>query len=382
MSAKIEYGQIQGVLINDQLFDRQQFEGWFENNLNNVAENMDEFMKVVNSIEKTIQTIKIPKGQSYSITKFKRHFEKVEKLFRTNIFPGLGGTVSLMTTFDMGTSNQTTYFLDQENYILNKETDGLGRAFYLNSRDSIEALDSQINKYIKFNNALTNHLNNFSNQLKSKDLNEEDRIKMHAWAYYNMKKRYYAHRKDIGEGLHEHVSIADYFWGHGYQHGYIQEAFGAHLALKHPKYLAGQATSYFKHGVIEEHGGAGSDELFTLLKSTKGQISSQLSGDIVVIDSNGKIRFNIQSKASTLSNYEFSKTYTKFLNNALKFVDIAKQYLDNQGNLKPSTKKKYMDKLFKVFSTTAWVPIKKNIEKESSKVIEKKIIEPVFKNLT
>jgi hypothetical protein len=65
------------------------------------------------------------------------------------------------------------------------------------------------------------------------------------------------------------------------------------LALIHPNALVGERISQLKTSVIEEHGGFGDIGLFQLLASTKGNVKSQLSGDIVIIDPNSKVRFNI-----------------------------------------------------------------------------------------
>jgi hypothetical protein len=46
----------------------------------------------------------------------------------------------------------------------------------------------------------------------------------------------------------------------------------------------GRHIENLKKSVISEHGGPGSVDLFNLLAATKGNISSQLSGDIVVVD--------------------------------------------------------------------------------------------------
>jgi hypothetical protein len=96
-----------------------------------------------------------------------------------------------------------------------------------------------------------------------------------------MPERYKAFEKNNG---HRPVSIGRYFWGRGHMHGYAAEAFGTHLALIHPDALMGSHIENLKKSVISEHGGPGSVDLFNLLAATKGNISSQLSGDIVVVD--------------------------------------------------------------------------------------------------
>ena len=68
-----------------------------------------------------------------------------------------------------------------------------------------------------------------------------------------------------------------------------------------------------KQTVIDEHGGAGSYELFSLLNATKGQIAAQYGGDVIVLNKDNTIAFNIQSKASVSNYYGYQKKYTKYL---------------------------------------------------------------------
>jgi hypothetical protein len=93
-----------------------------------------------------------------------------------------------------------------------------------------------------------------------------------------MKNRFNANKNNTP------MSLARYFWGDGQIHGYISEAYGSHLALTHTNFLVDEHVTELKKSVIEEHGGRGSRGLFALLSSTKGNTSSQLSGDIVIVD--------------------------------------------------------------------------------------------------
>ena len=96
---------------------------------------------------------------------------------------------------------------------------------------------------------------------------------MRKWSYYNMKNRYKAFSRK-----HHHygsISIADYFWGKNSQvHGFILESYGTHLALMHPNAFLGQHVKNLKKSVIQEHGGPGSTDLFNILNSSKGNVSS------------------------------------------------------------------------------------------------------------
>ena len=105
------------------------------------------------------------------------------------------------------------------------------------------------------------------------------------------------------------MSLAQYFWGNGHIHGYAAEAYGTHLSLMHNNFIATEHATELAKSVITEHGGRGSRGLFNLLNSTKGNTSPQLSGDIVIVNPDGTVRFNIQSKASIKSSYNIYITY-------------------------------------------------------------------------
>jgi hypothetical protein len=94
-------------------------------------------------------------------------------------------------------------------------------------------------------------------------------------------------------GARPRPTIAKYFWGKTSNvHGYVAEAYGLHLALKHPDFRTLEAVK-LRSEVIAEHGGPGSFELFSLLNSTKGNVTSWLGGDIITVDKNGNIEYNI-----------------------------------------------------------------------------------------
>jgi hypothetical protein len=55
---------------------------------------------------------------------------------------------------------------------------------------------------------------------------------MYRWAYYNMRPRFEKWQ------FEEHpVNMDEYFWGLKNRHGYVNEAFGTHLALFHSEVL-------------------------------------------------------------------------------------------------------------------------------------------------
>jgi hypothetical protein len=102
---------------------------------------------------------------------------------------------------------------------------------------------------------------------------------MYKWAYENLIKRWKAMNN-----VPKPVTLAKYFWGSGKTQGYTAEAFGTHLAIMHPNFLKEEHENNLKRSVINEHGGAGNPNLFSLLASAKGNTMSQLSGDIVLVD--------------------------------------------------------------------------------------------------
>jgi hypothetical protein len=177
-----------------------------------------------------------------------------------------------------------------------------------------------------------------------------------------MKRRY------IENDGHTPMSLAKYFWGEGHIHGYTSEAYGSHLLLTHPNFLVDEHVAELKKSVIDEHGGKGSSNLYTLLASTKGNTSSQLSGDIVIIDGDGRVKFNVQSKASMKSSYGIYITYQKFLSNVYTFITIYKDW-DKKTELE---KEQDINFLFNAFSTTAWVPLKTKVESNLKKEIKNK----------
>jgi hypothetical protein len=125
------------------------------------------------------------------------------------------------------------------------------------------------------------------------------------------------------------MSLAEYFWGNGHIHGYVAEAYGTHLSLAHTNFMSMERVTELVKSVVEEHGGKGSRGLFNLLNATKGNTSSQLSGDIVIVNPDGTVRFNIQSKASIKNSYIIYTTYKNFLSKAYSFLSLYKNVAFN-----------------------------------------------------
>ena len=358
VNSKISYQSQQGVVLGDQFLGREDFAEAFRTMLKNsdgyvnLRYNLLQAKKIISIIQKG--------NKIETITEFTSDLEKIARLFSAFMM-GLGGDISLLTTFNMGKKSSQTYFLMQEED-LPSQMNEIGEKTYLNTLQALRDAQLGADKLQRLNNALKSHLNGFYRQLAaSKTQFESDYINMRIWSYYNMPERYKAFEKNDG---HHPVSIGRYFWGKGHMHGYAAEAFGTHLALIHPDALMGSHIDKLKKSVISEHGGPGSVDLFNLLASTKGNVSSQLSGDIVVVDGQGRVKFNIQSKASKYGAYEFTITDQKFLQKMMLFLDTYDKYANNQTQIEKAD----IDALFNAFSTNAWVPISQelanNIDKE------------------
>lgn len=362
----VKYELQSGVVLGKDFLDRAGFEKAFREMLQN-SESYINLRKNLAQARKIITIIK-QKQKIKTITEFTSELDEITNLFSQFMF-NLGGEISLLSTFNFGKGVDTDlYFLMREDELPSKKNE-VGEKTYLNTKQQLKNLKANGKNLQTFNNALKKHLDDFQIQLTSQNVQtEEDFYKMHNWAYYNIKKRYNYFKKNVKNT--SSVSIADYFWGKGQIHGFISESFGTHLALKHPNILQSDFNQKkFSKSVINELGGPGSVELFNLLKSSKGNTSSQLSGDIVVIK-NGQVQFNIQSKASLQTSYKFNITYKKFLNDMIFFLDTYEKYIGNEKNIK----KEDIDILFKKFSTEAWVPISKKLAKEIEETVEKQLI--------
>lgn len=364
----ISYQTQQGVILGDNFLDRKDFEEAFKQMLKE-SQKYEELRYNLANAKKIISIIK--KGKKVkTITEFTQDLEQIVTLF-SGFMMGLGGDISLLTTFNFGKKSAETYFLANEKDLPSSQN-AFGQKTYYNTLESLKQLQQQEKKLSILNKSLNSHLQGFYNQLTKRKLQtEEEYQRMRVWSYYNMPERYKSFEKKDG---HYPVSMGQYFWGKGHIHGYASEAFGTHLVLIHPNALMGSHISDLKRtSVITEHGGAGSTDLFDLLLSTKGNISSQLSGDIVLIDQEGKVLFNIQSKASRYGAYEFTITYKKFVEKMMLFLDTYDKYANNIDAIQ----KEDVDALFKAFSTQAWVPISKEvankIDQETNRLIEQGI---------
>jgi hypothetical protein len=95
------------------------------------------------------------------IAKFEKGLHDVAKAF-IDFMEGLGGTISLLTTFSFGKRSQRTYFLP-------KETDlpsaflSRGELFYINTRKSLVKLEKDVIGTKLLEENLKKHFREFSN---------------------------------------------------------------------------------------------------------------------------------------------------------------------------------------------------------------------------
>ena len=353
----VVYSPQKGIVLGDDFLDKDRFIQVFKDML----QDTDTYIYFRQEIAQAKRIISIiQKGNRIrSITEFTSDLETISQLF-SKFMRGLGGNISLLTTFNFGSSSSETYFLMNEDD-LPSNLNEIGEKTYLNTLNSLQQVRTGANNLQKLNDALQSHLDGFTQQLNDSNLqSQQDYINMKTWAYKNMRRRYKAIEAEKNLSS---VSISYYFWGRGQTHGFISEAFGTHIALMHPNALTQNHLLKLSKSVISEHGGPGSVDLFTLLKESKGNTSSQLSGDIVVVDAKGKVQFNIQSKASTNAAYSFTITYQKFLQNMMLFLDTYDKYASNPQKLQ----EKDADALFNAFATTAWVPVSQKVAKYAEK---------------
>lgn len=357
------YEQQSGVVVGNNFLNRTDFEEWFKDLLQ--FSDSDEFKLFASKLEGAVKKLQTAQGQE--ITRFNKNLADLQLLFLSfTALAGkgtLGGTIGLLTTFNFGDQDAATYYLAKEEDLPSRIRDRTGGTVFTNSKTALDNLVADVQKAQRMNDAFQQHLQNFLVELQEEDYDESDRRKLYIWAYYNMKNRF---KENQGQTP---MSLARYFWGNGHIHGYTAEAYGTHLSLVHNDFMAMEHTTELAKSVIAEHGGRGSRGLFNLLNSTKGNTSSQLSGDIVIVNPDGTIRFNIQSKASIKSSYNIYITYQKFLSNVYSFLSIYKNAALNQA-----IEQQDIDTLFKAFSTEAWTPISKDINKNISTEVDKFLV--------
>lgn len=347
------YKQTQGIILDDKLITKEDFRQIFKDLLKD-SESYEIFRKNLMNIKTLIHITQSKKGKQITTSEFVGALEYMRQIFSTFILKGFGGDINLLSTFNFTTKHKGTdvYFLENENN-LPSMVNPAGAMVYENTKQNIDNLIRTGKNLNKLNQSLVSHLNGFDKALRDKNTqSKNERQAMYIWASNNMPDRW----REQKEKPHP-ISIARYFWGESRTvRGYVAEAFGTHMALIHPETLMENHVIKLSNTVIKEHGGAGSDELFTLLHSTKGNISGLTSGDIVVIDGDGRVKFNIQSKASSRGSYSFTIAYQAFIKNLFLFRDVYENALWN------GVSNKDIDMLFNKFSTNAWVPIKKKLE--------------------
>lgn len=361
---KQSYVLRKGVVLGQNFVTRRKFQAAIEEKLKD-SEAYENLRCNISQAKKIIHIIQNRQGKVQSITEFTSDFEKITQLFSQFMY-NLGGEISLLTTYNFNQPEQETYFLMNESD-LPSQLNEVGERAYGNLQAEVEKLKQQNNKIVQLNKVFKSHLRGFRRQLGQTNLQRKaDYVRMKIWSYYNLPTRY---EKFKDKGGHFPTSLGYYFWGKGNFTGYTNEAFGSHLALVHPNALTGAHISNLRATVINEHGGPGSLELFELLAATKNNISSQISGDIVVVDKDGTVRFNIQSKASRYDSYKYQHTYKSFLNKIMQFCKVYEEWDSNdKAKIRLDT-----DALFDAFATRAWVPISDKLSKKIDGLTDKTI---------
>lgn len=340
----IYYKQQPGVVIGEKFLSKEEFKNFLKNDLSPDRKKREQLQAKINENRK--MSIEV---DTLDTAKFEKGLHDVAQAF-IDFMGGLGGTVSLLTTFSFGKRTQRTYFLPEEAE-LSSVFLSRGELLYINTRKSLVKLEEKITGTKLLEENLKRHFRNFSNQLQNPQAYSQENFQaLRKWSQKYLKKRYVSYSDESANK----VSYSEYFWGQGKIQGFISEAYGTHLALAHPEAFSSQVKR-ISHSVIEEHGGFGSTGLFELLASTKGQTPSWSSGDTVVVDNQGNVKFNIQSKASIKTKYPILLQYKEFFSNMASLLDfyddVTKRTDEN------------IDALFNMFKTSAWVPIEQDLEK-------------------
>lgn len=358
----VQYSLSEGIVIGENFLNKEDFKIYFQELLKE-SDLYVSYRMQLSKVEKIIHIL--DKKKPRTTVEFTSDLEMISQAF-VNFLGGLGGEISLFTTFNMGKKSSENYFLMKEDD-LPSSINEIGEKTYLNSLENLRKLQSNTKNLKKLNSALKSHLNGFYVQLTKTNIQSKfEYDKMIAWSQTNLPDRYKAY---LENHQNKQISIGRYFWGGGKIQGYAAEAYMTHLLMMHEADLAKEHQSKLKT-VISEHGGPGSEELFELLSSTKGTTSSQLSGDVVIIDSDGKVKYNVQSKASKYGSYEFTITYKAFLQNMMFFLDIYDDYIANPREVE----NKDVEALFQAFSTKAWVPINKKVTESIDEELKKILI--------
>lgn len=305
-----------------------------------------------------------------TIKHFFRDIEKVSEPL-ANFMKSLGGDqISLLTTFNFNDQEKIkTYFLADEKMLVGKKINQIGEENINNTLAKIKQLKESSESLILLNETMKNHLWNFYKQIQNPQLQDKkDFIKMRVWSYYCMKKRYDAYERGSGQ-----ISLAEYFWGGGYYHGYTNESFGNHLLMQHAQALSKNHATSLRRSVIEEHGGAGEESLFLLLQSAKGNLDAHWGGDIILIDQEGKVMYNIQAKGSVGTSYSYIHNYKEYVQSLQAlinfFLEITKRGIED-------IKEEEVEQIFKKFSAT----VLEKVEQELNEQIENES-DTLLKNL-
>lgn len=360
------YGEVEGVTLGKQFLNKEDFIDQFKDMLKQSG-TYQNFKLRLDAIKQKINQLN--NANNMPIKNAVISLEDISNDF-SQLMGGLGGDISLLTSFNFSRyKTMDMYFLTNEKDLslsIDPETHG---AIYNNTKKELEQLIEANKGVIKINNAFVQHMQNYQNEITLQGRKNEY-IELMSWSYYFLKERYkvFENRKKDSH----YPSLAHFIWGKSTsaRKGYVQESFGTHMALQHPNFL-NQENLSFSNSVVNEHGGRTSHSLYNLMASAKGNVASQLSGDIVVLDKNGQITVNIQSKATARSEYLITIKYKKFFESINKFCNIYDRYFNN-GNFNTIADKD-AEILFNSFKSKAWSEIDETLyhqlTEESNKLI-------------
>lgn len=358
---KQSYALTERVILGKEAISKEEF----KEAIKKVLPQTETYSELQNMLNKTSDTLKKVSTTQATVRRktIKHFFRDIEKVSEplANFMKSLGGDqIGLLTTFNFNDQEKIkTYFLADEKMLVGKKVNQIGEKNINNTLAKIKQLKESSESLILLNEVMQNHLQNFYRQVQNPQLQDKkDFIKMRVWSYYYMKNRYDAYERGS-----EQISLAEYFWGGGYYHGYVNESFGNHLVMQHAQALSKNHATSLRRSVIEEHGGTGGKSLFLLLQSAKGNLDAHWGGDIILIDHEGKVIYNIQAKGSVNTSYNYVHNYKKYVQSLQAlinfFLEITKRGIEN-------IKDEDVEQLFEKFSAT----VLQKIEQELNEQVE------------
>lgn len=358
----IKYVQKKGILLNGDFMDKNAFVNYFQNTLLNNSSyrhSLSYLQRMGHIAEKLIDQLEAGVNPS----KISLNLGILGERFTDFLGTSFGGEIALASVFQLNSKEEgkgvKIFYLDKQEKIRN--------AVY-NYENKLTKFKEKIDGLIDYSEKLNKHLEEFYFQL-TQPLNKiqtyQEYSKMRTWIYNNLSKERFKEGKKLKRF---NSTFVQHFYGKTQtQRGYVTESFFAHQVLFHK----GIDSQSVKETVISEMGGAGNENLFKLLASSKGNITGILGGDIIVIDKNGNIVYNIQSKATVKNSYSFQLSLKSFLQDMMEFIAIYKKYYNNKTISQIAEED--AEKMFNFFAADVWVEERANLlmEKGLDKIFDK-----------